>query len=66
MKMRKSYLEAVKEHNAYGYIAENYWKMSKEELKDCCLEAIYQLSVKQLDKMADFIETDYEMDEEEW
>ena len=63
--MRESYLKAVKDHRAYGYIAENYWDMSKEELKECCLEALYQLSEKQEDMMADEIESCYADDWEE-
>ena len=30
--------EAVSNHNIYDFIANNYWKMSKEELKDIILE----------------------------
>ena len=30
-------------NKAYDYIAKNYWKMSKEELKTICLEIIYEV-----------------------
>lgn len=39
--MNKEILEACKQNKLYDYIANNYWKMTKEELKDVCLEAIY-------------------------
>lgn len=38
--------EAVSNHNIYDFIANNYWQMSKEELKDIILEldfAIYSV-----------------------
>ena len=63
--MRKSYWKAVREHRAYDYIANNYWDMSKSELKECCLEALYQLSERQDDMMADEIKKGYPI-EEEW
>ena len=39
--MEKEILKACKENRLYDYIANNYWKMNVEELKDVCLEAIY-------------------------
>ena len=34
-------IQAFKEGNAYGYIAEHYWQMSQEQLKDCLLEVLW-------------------------
>ena len=34
-------IQAFQEGNAYGYIAEHYWQMSREQLKDCLLEVLW-------------------------
>lgn len=53
---KKELLKSIKENNGsicgnlYDYIANNYWNMSKEELKDVCLEVIYSLDYKWWDK----------------
>ena len=39
--MKEEILKACKDGTLYDFIANNYWKMSKEELKDVCLEAVY-------------------------
>lgn len=39
--MKEEILKACKDGTLYDFIANNYWKMSKEELKTVCLEAIY-------------------------
>ena len=39
--MKEEILKACKDGTLYDFIANNYWNMSKEELKDVCLEAIY-------------------------
>lgn len=36
------FIEALNEGRAYDYIAQNYWQMSKEDLKDILLEFIYE------------------------
>ena len=41
--MKKEVLKACKDNNLYAFIASNYWNMSKEELKDICLELDYAL-----------------------
>ena len=63
--MKKEYLKAVKEHRAYDYIANHYWEMSKYELRECCLEALYQLTDEQDEYMVNEIENTYEFDEED-
>lgn len=39
--MKDELLKACEENKLYDFIANNYWKMTNEELKDVCLEAIY-------------------------
>lgn len=41
--LRIDFLKAIEIHNAYGFIAEHYWEMDKETLRDICLECIYEL-----------------------
>ena len=38
----KEFMKALEEGNAYDYIANNYWSMSKEDLKNILLEYIYE------------------------
>lgn len=39
--MKDEIMKAIEENTIYDYVANNYWKMSKEELKDILLEAIW-------------------------
>lgn len=39
--MKDEIMKAIEENRLYDYIANNYYKMSKEELKDVLLEAIW-------------------------
>lgn len=41
--VRKQYLEALKNGDSYDFIAKNYYKFSKEELKDIILELDYAI-----------------------
>lgn len=36
--MKDEVMKAIEENRLYDFIANNYWKMSKEELKDVILE----------------------------
>ena len=38
--MEEEILKACKDGTLCDFIANNYWRMTKEELKDVCLEAI--------------------------
>ena len=38
---KKELLKACKDGTLYDFIANNYWQMTNDELKDVCLEAIY-------------------------
>ena len=44
MSYRKDYLEALENESGYDYIAQNYDKFSKSELKDIILELDYAIS----------------------
>lgn len=48
--MKEDFLEALRKGKGYDYIADNYWHISVEALKDCCLELIYKLD--NIDKTA--------------
>lgn len=39
--MEQEIIQAIKDNNLYDYISNNYWKMSKEHLRDLILEIIY-------------------------
>lgn len=41
--MRKEVIENMEQDTSYDFIANNYWKLSKEELKDICLELTYAI-----------------------
>lgn len=43
MNFKIEFLKAIGINNAYGFIAEHYWEMDKETLRDICLECIYEL-----------------------
>lgn len=40
--MMDEFITALEEGKAYDFIANNYWQMSREELKDILLEFIYE------------------------
>lgn len=39
--LRNDLMQAVQEDRLYSYVAENYWKLDKEDLKNILLEVIY-------------------------
>lgn len=39
--MKEEIMKAIQKNELYDFIANNYWNMSKEELKDVCLELIW-------------------------
>ena len=39
--MKDRVMKAIEDNELYDFIAENYWKMEKEELKDILLEALW-------------------------
>jgi hypothetical protein len=39
--MKDEVMKAIEKNELYDYVANNYWNMSKEELKDILLEAIW-------------------------
>ena len=41
--MEQEIMQAIKEDKLYGYIANNFYKMSKEHLRDLILEIIYMI-----------------------
>lgn len=40
---RFEFIKAINKGSAYDFIANNYYKMDKDTLKDICLECIYEL-----------------------
>lgn len=52
--MKEEFLKAIEENRAYDFVAQNYYKMSDEELKDIALEALYAvMESNDLDSVAD-------------
>jgi hypothetical protein len=43
MNMEQEIIQAIKEDKLYDYIANNFYKMSKEDLRDLILEIIYMI-----------------------
>lgn len=41
--MINEFIEALKNDTCYDFIANNYYKMSKEELKNCFLEVLFEV-----------------------
>lgn len=41
MDIKDQVMQAIEEGRLYDFIADNYWNMSKEELKDVLLEVIW-------------------------
>ena len=39
--MKDEVMKAIQENRLYDFIANHYWEMSKEELKDILLEVIW-------------------------
>lgn len=39
--MKEEVMKAIEEDRLYDFIANNYWRMSQEELKDVLLEVIW-------------------------
>ena len=51
---KKDLLAALKEGEGYDYIADHYWEMSKEDLKDVALELIWLIQDEMGDKVSAF------------
>jgi uncharacterized tellurite resistance protein B-like protein len=52
--MKEEFLKAIEEGRAYDFVAQNYYKMSDEELKDIALEALYAvIESNDLESVAD-------------
>ena len=52
--MKEEFLKAIEGNRAYDFVAQNYYKMSDEELKDIALEALYAvMESNDLDSVAD-------------
>ena len=47
--LQEELIQAIEEDCLYDWIASNYWKLSKEELKDIILELDYALYVHQIE-----------------
>lgn len=43
MNFRFEFVKALKENRAYNFITNHYWKMSRDTLKDICLEMLHQI-----------------------
>lgn len=41
--MEQEIIQAIKEDKLYGYITNNFYKISKEDLRDLILEIIYMI-----------------------
>lgn len=41
--IEKEIIQAIKDNHLYDYISNNYWKMSKEHLRDLILEITYMI-----------------------
>lgn len=41
--MEEQIIQAIKEDKLYDFIANNYWRMSQEVLRDLLLEIIYMI-----------------------
>ena len=63
---RERLLEALNSDRLYDYIANHYWEMSKEELKDVLLEVIYSCQKRSdIDSISESLEERWDMIEDE-
>ena len=63
---RERLLEALNSDRLYDYIANHYWEMTKEELKDVLLEVIYSCQKRSdIDSISVSLEERWGMDEDE-
>lgn len=63
---RERLLEALNSDRLYDYIANHYWEMSKEELKDVLLEVIYSCQKRSdIDSISESLEERWDMVEDE-
>ena len=69
--MKKELLEAIKSDMVYDYVANNYWKLSKEELAYIAKELAFavHIALKEdaksvWDEMQENVEADLEEEEE--
>ena len=59
--MKEAFLKAIEENRAYDFVAQNYYKMSDEELKDIALEALYAvIESNDLESVADELKDRWE------
>ena len=63
---REGLLEALNSDRLYDYIANHYWEMTKEELKDVLLEVIYSCQKRSdIDSISESLEERWDMVEDE-
>ena len=54
--MEQEIIQAIKEDRLYDFIANNYWKIKPEILKDLILEIYYMLRYEQVEETEENIE----------
>ena len=63
----KELLQAIKENRLADYVSANYWKLSKEQLKDITLQVIYTMYDNGIkDSKIDIVELLDRLDLEDW
>ena len=63
---REGLLEALNSDRLYDYIANHYWEMTKEDLKDVLIEVIYSCQKpSDIDSISESLEERWGMDEDE-
>ena len=59
-------VKAIEEGCLYDYVANHYWEMTKEELKDVLIEVIYSCQKpSDIDSISESLEERWGMDEDE-
>ena len=54
--MEQEIIQAIKEDRLYDFIANNYWKIDREILKDLILEIYYMLRYERVEETEENIE----------
>lgn len=54
--MEKEIIQAIKEDRLYDFIANHYWEIKPEMLKDLILEIYYMLRYERVEETAESIE----------
>jgi hypothetical protein len=63
---REGLLKALNSDRLYDYVANHYWEMDKEELKDVLLEVIYSCQKRSdIDSISESLEERWDMVEDE-